>query len=272
LIYKDKGGVLMFIQATQNLELTVFKEGKKVSVTLTPDQYYLLKRNGTGIIPVIYHDALISLADSNGKSVMKTELEFGQFNSPSNFCFVHRAYGKLDNGIQVDEVGEANPNNLDRNLSASYPAIMSNKRAQDRLLIRLLGLTGQVYSDVEFATAGPKPAASQPAEDNPAASEPAPKQEETPAPPAPAENKKQETDSDGGKQEETSEDRKMTVEEAENLVVQYGQFRNKPISLKELKENYPDDFDWLLNVYKVTSRSSQMMATLKNGAVVLAGK
>jgi hypothetical protein len=259
--YKDKGGVLMFIQATQSLELTIFKEGKKVSVTLTPEQYYLLKRNGTGTIPVIYHDVLIMLADNSGKSIMKTELEFGQFNSPTNFCFVHRAYGELDNGTVVDEVGEANPNNLDRDVSASYPAIMSNKRAQDRLLIRLLGLTGQVYSDVEFATSRPKPESAQTAVEKKTDEEPA---DQKAAPPASA---VEESQKDAG-----GSSSRMTMEEAEALMVQYGQFRNKPVTLKELKENHPDDFNWLLNVYKVTSRSSQMMATLKDGALVLAGK
>jgi len=103
---------------------------------------------------------------------------------------------------------------------------MSNKRAQDRLLIRLMGLQGQVYSDVEFGG-------------------------ETTA------------------EADTNED-EITVEEAKALIVDYGRFKNSPVTLAELKEKYPNDFDWLCNVYKVNSRSSQKMSKLHKAAKLLA--
>ena len=214
-----------FMEATKPLELTVTVGGKKKQIKLEKDSYYYLSREKENI-PVIKHDALIRIADTNGVKVEKTFLEFGEFHSPENFCFVHRAVGTLDNGTVVDEVGEANPRNLDTVIGESYPAIMSNKRAQDRLLIRLMGLQGQVYSDVEFG-------------------------------------------SGISKSKRKEEEIKMTVEEAKALVVDYGGYRKSPITLGELKEKSPKDFDWLLNTYKITARSSEKMKMLHYGAKIL---
>ena len=135
-----------FIEATKPLELTITVGGKKKQIKLEKEDYYYLSREKEKI-PVIKHDALIRLADANGIKVDKTFLEFGVFHSPNNFCFIHRAVGTLADGTVIDEVGEANPSNLDSGISKMYPGIMSNKRAQDRLLIRLMGLQGKVYSD-----------------------------------------------------------------------------------------------------------------------------
>lgn len=217
-----------FIEPLEDIELLINGTGgKPEKVKLTKSEYYVLEK-GNEKIPVIKHDALIRLADAHGKKIEKTILEFGQYNAPDNFCFIHRAFGVLDNGVVVDEVGEANPANLDNNISAAYPAIMSNKRAQDRLLIRLLGLTGKAYSDVEFSFSN--------------------------------------NDTNFAEAEQND----MTVEEAERLTVSYGRFRNGGVTLKQLMEQYPEDFDWLLNTYKVNAKSSEHMKKLKKGAIILA--
>lgn len=213
----------MFIKPTEEFTLKI--AGSKKEVKLTPEQYYLLDRGGETPVPVIRHDALIRIAEEHGFKVDKTELEFGVFHSPTNFCFVHRAYGTMKDGTVVDEVGEANPNNLETTIGSSYPAIMSNKRAQDRLLIRLMGLQGQIYSDVEFG---------------------------------------------GVVTESTSDEQEITKEEAEKLMVEFGRFRNNPVSLKELQEKYPDDFNWLCYVYKPSPKSSTQMAKLHKAARLLA--
>jgi DNA polymerase/3'-5' exonuclease PolX len=104
---------------------------------------------------------------------------------------------------------------------------MSNKRAQDRLLIRLMGLQGQVYSDVEFGTGE-------------------------------------------SMSESSKEEIEMTAEEAKSLLVDYGSYRKSPVTLEELKEKAPEDFQWLLKTYRVGPRSSEKMKKLHYGARVLA--
>lgn len=213
-----------FSAANKELELKIKDlEGKGRKVVLQADDYFLLNNK----TPVIKHDSLIRLSEDNGLYIDKTELEFGSFKSPDNFCFIHRAYKTLSNGAIVDEVGEANPNNLDPGIGGNYPAIMSNKRAQDRLLIRLLGLQGQVYSDAEFG---------------------------------------------GNKTDkEDRNEQSFTKKEAEALMVDFGKVYSKnPITLLELKNKDKNTFNWLLNTYKITPRSSDKMKKLHKGAKVLA--
>jgi hypothetical protein len=231
-----------FVNPTEELVLTIEVEGKKKKVKVATDKHYLLDRNGSSI-PVLKHDALVNIADANGFKVEKTILEFGAFNSPSNYCFIHRSYGVLANGVMVDEVGEANPNNLDTNIGSQYPAIMSNKRSQDRLLIRLMGLTGQIYSDVEFGGKDDSNASSQ-------------KQSNANAP------------AGNTTQTDNMQDlvANMTLEEVKALIVDYGTFKKNPITLGELKETQPEAIEWLINGYKVNKNSSEKMKKLHEGA------
>jgi len=216
-----------FTEATKSLELSIVVGGEKKQVKLGKEDYYYLSRDKEKI-PVIKHDALIRLADVNGIKIDRTFLEFGVFHSPNNFCFVHRAVGTLADGTVVDEVGEANPQNLNTVIGGAYPAIMSNKRAQDRLLIRLMGLQGKVYSDVEFGSI------------------------------------------ESGKEEKKEEEIKMTIDKAKSLIVDYGSYKKSPVTLGELKEKAPQDFEWLLNTYTVTTKSSEKMKRLHYGAKILA--
>ena len=215
-----------FVEATDSLKLSIEIEGEKKEITLEKEEYYLLERSKDNYIPVIKHDALVRIAEANGVKIDQTFLEFGQFHNPNNFCFIHRAIKKLEDGSIIDEVGEANPKNLDTAIGGAYPAIMSNKRAQDRLLIRLMGLQGQVYSDVEFSSV-----------------------------------------STADKEDEIIE---IPVEEAKELIVDYGAFRKAPITLIELMEKFPKDFDWLLNNYRIGPKSSEKMKLLHFGARTLA--
>lgn len=216
----------MFVKPQEPLTLTL-RDGKQI--TLSEKEYYLQEREGSDPVPVIKHDVLVSVAENAGVYVDDIVLEFGEFHSPTNFCFIHRAYGYL-NGIKVSEVGEANPNNLDSHIGSMYPAIMSNKRASDRLLIRLLGLQGQIYSDVEFS----------------------------------------DREMTTTKKAETEEPEEMSLEEAKGLIVDYGRYRTNPITLAELKEKYPNDFRWLCEGYKATEKSSPRMKKLQQGARLLA--
>ena len=238
-----------FIEPTETLSLSL-REGTG-QVMLRTDEYYYLQR-GEEFVPVIKHDALIRLAENNGFVIDKKELEYGIFNSPKNFCFVHRAFGTLPDGTKVDEVGEANPNNLDSGIGGAYPAIMSIKRAQDRLLIRLMGLQGQVYSDTEFSgnnvAKGKKNQNSKAKEETKAS---------TPTNPE-------------AKVEENGEEEGISREQAENMLVTYGKYGKNPVRLAELKEKSPADFEWLAHTYKPNNRSKKHMLQLHQAAKLLA--
>ena len=92
-------------------------------------------------VPVIYHDALERIADHIGIT----------FNKPD------RLEGDAEKGIAVLcvegtdgdrtawSMGEASPSN---NKNA-YPYAMAEKRAKDRVTLKLIGASGFVYSDQE---------------------------------------------------------------------------------------------------------------------------
>lgn len=244
----------MFNEATESMELEVKKGKTKKKITLAPEEIYIMQRKETQV-PVIKHDALIRISEEVGAKIDKTELEFAQYQNPKSFVFVHRAFGTLADGTVVDEVGEANPNNLDTYIGRVYPALMSNKRAQDRLLIRLLGLTGQIYADVEFSSVKVNDQSENDAKNDHTETKAAP-QEETKETPK--------------KEKEETEESSMTVSQAEKVVVDYGKYKSSPITMKEMKESNPKDFEWLLNQYKVTKRSSQKMVRLHEAAKTLA--
>lgn len=311
------------INPTEKLTLKVPGDKK---ILLNQDQYYILERRGEQV-PVIKHDSLIAVADQNGYKIDKTVLEFGIFHNSKNFCFVHRAFGSIKEGMTVEEVGEANPANLETAVSAMYPAIMSNKRAQDRLLIRMMGLQGQVYSDSEFGKIGGEGnddigpvSGSSASTSKPAAgsgTKPASNKKETPSGTdsknAKSEEKAKEDEASGGKNEEKSQpddktsvganadadadagagaetpagaeapvsgtgtedpasdtEEDLTTEKAKNLQVDYGRHRSNPITLGDLREKYPNDFEWLLNGYTPRPQSSAKMKLLHSGAKLLA--
>lgn len=188
-----------------------------VEICLIPEQYFVTK-NQQGQLLVLKHNVLVEIAEQHNYRVVKTVLEFGVYNNPKNFCFIYRAFGTIE-GNMMDEVGEANPKNLV--VGSDYPAIMANKRAQDRLLIRLLGLQGQVYSDSEI-------------------------------------------NNDCKSQTET-----LTTESALELMVDYGNYKKSPVTLGELKETNPKDFDWICNAYKIGKNSSSKMVKLHRAAQLL---
>ena len=114
---------------------------------ISPNDYYFLQDSGKAVLK---HDTLILLSEKHKINVDKTILEYGIYNNKDNFYFVHRSFGTTKEGIVVDEVGDASPINCSSNVAKGIPAIMSDKRSKDRLLIRLLGIKDRVYSDAEF--------------------------------------------------------------------------------------------------------------------------
>lgn len=269
---------------------------KKKEILLNEGDYFLYGQN-----PIIKHDTLIKISEEEGYRIDKVVLEYGIFNSSNNFCFVHRAYGKDATGQFIDEVGEANPSNLDKDVSLQYPAIMSNKRAQDRLLIRMLGLQGQACSQDEIH--------GQNGNDITPITEKKGRNTKNKLRNAINnidENKKtniikEEKDIQEIVKEEKDiqeigdktssinlnnfEDYKskcsieefktlniiddLTIEEANNIIVDFGKFRKEKPTMKQLKEEKPVDFKWLLKTYKVDVKSSEKMKKFKKAAIMV---
>lgn len=130
------------VEAQKDLELVI--KGKKVVVA--KDDHYFTEE-GT---PVVKHAPLKRIAKEFGVKVDRVVVDFPPVLGVDGLYIAHRAFGTDENGNEVSAVGEANPLNLE-GLAAQYPVIMSNKRAEDRLLIVLLGLEGEIYSESEIA-------------------------------------------------------------------------------------------------------------------------
>lgn len=129
------------IESTKDLELEI--KGQKVSI---PKEDHYFTEHGQ---PVIKHAPLKRIAKQFGVRVQRVVLEFA-INTNHGLSVAHRAFGVDDDGFEISQIGEASAFNTD-GIAAQYPVVMSNKRAEDRLLISLLGLEGLVYSDTEFA-------------------------------------------------------------------------------------------------------------------------
>ena len=99
---------------------------------------------------VMYHRALERVAAlQNIKFNQPTIIEH---NAEKRIC-VMLVKGTWQ-GKEEWTIGEAMPINIDRkNNQQQYPFAMAEKRAKDRVILKLLGLHGYVYSQEEFADA-----------------------------------------------------------------------------------------------------------------------
>lgn len=210
-----------------------------IESTIKPAEYLLLDReDGTPPVPVLRHDTLVREAEARNVKVEKCILEHACWVNGRNFHFAHRAMGKDSKGNPVDEVGEASPENLPGVIGKQYPYIMSDKRAKDRLLIRLLGVAGKIYADVEFG-------------------ELVACENEGGAPPVEVAAAKETSKTDG-----------LSLEEAKKLPVKFGKFDGS-LTLYEFMQKYPNDFNWLVEGYKPGKRKNESMQKLSKAAKLL---
>lgn len=263
------------IEAKEPLKLRVSTvDGIEKEVSLSPEEYYLNEKGKA----IVFHDALQNLGDRIGgvASKIETKMEYGVFQNPRNFCFVYRARAEF-NGFCFEEVGESNPANLldnpDKrgwNIGLRYPAIMADKRARDRLLIRLLGLKGQIMSDIEFVLSEGEEGKSERAknEDSLNFDEDPTRSFEADFNPFDALN---EDFSPKEKEEEKEKDEE--IEKLFSLPVAIGKYKEKPTTLGECLKNDPNVVKWLAGEsvngrpgYRVSERSSSMMKELHEAA------
>ena len=92
-------------------------------------------------IPIVYHEALERIAEHVGitfevPTTIESKLEKGIF-----CCH----YVGTDGDKIAESYGEATP----QNNKNAYASAMAEKRAKDRVILKLIGLSGQVYSNDE---------------------------------------------------------------------------------------------------------------------------
>lgn len=90
---------------------------------------------------VAYHKAIEEIAAKAGVSFSRPEII--EHNTDSGIVALI-AYGKLGDREEWS-VGECSP----KNNKNAYPYAMAEKRAKDRVILKLVGLHGEVYSEEE---------------------------------------------------------------------------------------------------------------------------
>ncbi len=96
---------------------------------------------------VMYHKYIELIAVKEG---VEMDIPSVIRNDGQDVCIlVHGKIPKTDNTKTLKEwsFGEASP----KNNKNAYPFAMAEKRAKDRVILKLVGLSGHVYSDVDVA-------------------------------------------------------------------------------------------------------------------------
>lgn len=129
---------------------------------------------------VIFHKALERIAEKNGIAFDPPQvIESSAEKKIAVLCVT----GRIGDGVPVWSIGEATPYNSKH----SYPYAIAEKRAKDRVILKLAGLSGHLYSEEEaddFKESAPRPPA--PAAKAPKAAAPQPVVPVVPVAPAPA--------------------------------------------------------------------------------------
>lgn len=260
----------------------VVKIKNGTDVPIKKNEYYYTEDNID--VPIIKHNRILEIAECHGYNQgIKTELEFGCYNSPYNFCFIYRTFCTDEHGNEISELGEANPNNLESHISSGYPAIMANKRSQDRLLLRRMGLSGKVYSEVEYVEEKPKQQIftnhqrdihdTKPEiliQNNQEQLQINDLQNNVQNNQVPKMSISQSNIVTNHVQPvSVKNELDMTVEEARNLIVDFGDYEKNPMSLIDIMSKDKIYFDFLLKKYSVGSSSPLFMKKLKRGAQLL---
>lgn len=98
---------------------------------------------------ILTHDCVKKIADMAG---VRKEVKYTVLTQPdayNNYQYTIMAEVCMENGRCATEIGESNRNNLGSK-GRSNPANMAQKRAYDRAVLRLLGITG-LLSEEELA-------------------------------------------------------------------------------------------------------------------------
>tara|TARA_R100001530_G_scaffold135933_2_gene114573 strand:+ start:644 stop:1144 length:501 start_codon:yes stop_codon:yes gene_type:complete len=89
--------------------------------------------------PVILHSACEKVSIQEG--IKNLDLEIVEINSEKRLVVI-KCMGNLHDRHEVS-FGESNP----KNTMSAYPVAMAEKRAKDRVILKLVGMGGLVYSE-----------------------------------------------------------------------------------------------------------------------------
>lgn len=123
-------------------KLTVFGKERELN-----EEDYLIVKDSEKV--VLKNHLLRAIAKSEEIAEPEAEL-IPQGCDPSRGIFLVKATVKLTNGDVFEDWGESNPKNLKNDIARENPANMARNRAVSRVLLRALGLSGQVLSEDEI--------------------------------------------------------------------------------------------------------------------------
>jgi hypothetical protein len=101
--------------------------------------------------PVIKLAKLEFLADQFKESVPVPEMLYAFVDQENRLAVAFQCSGPNQEGRICYAVGEASAVNLDGEIAEAFPTIMASNRCRVRWITQALGLSGKVYSDIEFA-------------------------------------------------------------------------------------------------------------------------
>lgn len=200
---------------------------------------------------IIVHDALMRIAtELNIVNKIKTTLLYANWISEKNFSFVYKAEVESENG-NYEAIGESN-NAMADSIGKKFPSFMAYKRAVDNVIVLALGMEDRVYED--------NTQQNQNAPEKPVIIE-----EQTIVP---------RTANVSSKKEEKVEKKGdfSSLKEAENTKVSFGIYKKNPITVKELKETSPDNYDWLLTKYNISAAGNKPTDMSKKAALYIENK
>ena len=192
-------------------------------ITLTDDKYYFVADNGK----VALKNETIETLRKHFKisEPLFNFVETARAFSSGSFSYVVLATAERD-GISYNEVGEANNLNCTGKLGTEYPATIAKIRAENRVIIKALGIQGKIYSELEFNVSILKTPNNKGVE---------------------KETKKEisETENNETKKETKKEPSLMTKEEAGNVPITVGFLAKKGATVKDCTQT---NIDWLLGL------------------------
>ena len=92
-----------------------------------------------------------ALADKFEESVPVPQMLYAFVDNNNNLAVAFACSGVNKDGRVCYSVGEASSVNLDGDVACAFPTIMAANRSRVRWITQALGVSGQVYSDIEFA-------------------------------------------------------------------------------------------------------------------------
>lgn len=118
--------------------------------TILGDIKFNVAKIEDGSVSIIPHNELMKIATENSDRIEYTA-KLLYASPPYNFAFEATATDRVSGRKVCSVIGESSPENLVGRIQKENPCNQAHIRAVDRVLIKLLGIDGKVYSNSEIA-------------------------------------------------------------------------------------------------------------------------